>query len=307
MSGLELAKAYYEEYGVPMIKKEFPEYVDRIAVGLVGHGSECFGFDDEISRDHDFEPGFCIWLTEEDEREFGFRLFRAYRKLPKEYMGFHVENKSLFGSDTRGVKTIKDFYSFYLPDGTLPKTNEEWMAIPDFYLAEATNGEVFTDPVGEFSRIRNEVKYRRPEDVRLKKLASAIFYMAQMGQYNYKRCLDHGEYAAASLALSDFVRSAAEAFFLLQKEYVPYYKWMFRRLSQLPGGEAYAARLTKLMSAPFDRSRNLPIIEELAELIADGLRNQQLTTMAGDYLEPYAYDITEHITDGRLRNSPVML
>ena len=80
MKGIELSRAFYLELGKPMIESEFAEYADRIAVGLVGHGSECFGFDDEISRDHDFEPSFCIWLTDEDEREFGFKLFRAYKK-----------------------------------------------------------------------------------------------------------------------------------------------------------------------------------------------------------------------------------
>ena len=34
MTGLELAKAYYETYGKRMLAEEFPRYVDRIAVGL---------------------------------------------------------------------------------------------------------------------------------------------------------------------------------------------------------------------------------------------------------------------------------
>ena len=61
MKGLELAKAYYEEYGRPMIREKFPDYEGRIAVGLAGEGSECFGYDDEISRDHDFEAGMNTW------------------------------------------------------------------------------------------------------------------------------------------------------------------------------------------------------------------------------------------------------
>ena len=71
-TGLELAKQYYETYGRPMIAEQFPQYEERIAVGLVGPGSECFGFDDEISRDHDFEAGFCLWVTSEDEEAVGF-------------------------------------------------------------------------------------------------------------------------------------------------------------------------------------------------------------------------------------------
>ena len=56
MNGMELAERYYETYGRPMLHEKYPEYETRIAVGLVGEGSECFGFDDRISRDHDFGP-----------------------------------------------------------------------------------------------------------------------------------------------------------------------------------------------------------------------------------------------------------
>ena len=57
MKGLELAKAYYEEYGKPMIEERFPEYAGRIAAGLVGEGSECLGYDDLWSTDHDLARG----------------------------------------------------------------------------------------------------------------------------------------------------------------------------------------------------------------------------------------------------------
>ena len=91
MTGLELSRAFWEEYGRPMLDEKFPEYAERIAAGLVGHGSECFGFDDEISRDHDYAPGFCLWITEEDERLMGFRLFRAYASLPAEFRGISLK------------------------------------------------------------------------------------------------------------------------------------------------------------------------------------------------------------------------
>lgn len=110
MKGIELSEKFFEEFGRPMIENEFGEYADRICAGLVGHGSECFGFDDGLSRDHDFGAGFCLWITEEDERRFGFRLFRAYEKLPKDYGGVVASKKSLFGGDAKGVQTIEGFY-----------------------------------------------------------------------------------------------------------------------------------------------------------------------------------------------------
>ena len=101
MRGLELARAYYEEYGRPMIEEQFPAYAGRIAVGLAGEGSECFGYDDQYSRDHDFEAGFCLWLTREDGEAIGFPLFRAYGKLPAEYRGVKKRNPASLGAAAR--------------------------------------------------------------------------------------------------------------------------------------------------------------------------------------------------------------
>ena len=64
-----------------MIHEEFPNYEARIAVGLVGEGSECFGYNDAISRDHDFALGFCLWLSEEDYRSIGGMLQKSYEQL----------------------------------------------------------------------------------------------------------------------------------------------------------------------------------------------------------------------------------
>ena len=65
MKGLELSRKFYETYGAPMLHEKFPELEDKLAIGLVGDGSECFGYDDDISRDHDFEPGFCIFVPDD--------------------------------------------------------------------------------------------------------------------------------------------------------------------------------------------------------------------------------------------------
>ena len=77
MKGLELSEKFYLEYGAPMIAGDFPHLEGKIAVGLAGEGSECLGYDDDVSRDHDFEPSFCMWLTDEDYDNYSFALARA--------------------------------------------------------------------------------------------------------------------------------------------------------------------------------------------------------------------------------------
>ena len=79
VKGLELSEAFYREYGAPMIHERFPDLEKLIAVGLVGSGSECLGYDDTLSRDHDFEAGFCLFLPDESriDRKTAFSLERA--------------------------------------------------------------------------------------------------------------------------------------------------------------------------------------------------------------------------------------
>ncbi len=308
MQGLEISRAFYEEYGRPMLESEFPEYVDRIAVGLVGHGSECFGFDDEISRDHDFESGFCLWLTEEDEKKIGFKLFRAYSKLPCEFMGLKLKEKSTLGANSKGVMTISDFYKQYTGRSGAPETPYDWLYTPSHYLAEATNGEVFRDKLGVFTAIRNEIKHGMPDDVRLKKIASCAINMAQTGQYNYSRCIAHGESGAARLALTEFVKNGIEIVFLLNKEHMPYYKWALRAMSKLKSLGEWSAPLSALLDTPNSCAKqNIETIEAFCAAVATEMKSQGISSAESDYLESHAYNITERISDHKLRNMSIML
>lgn len=308
MRGIDLSRAFYEEYGKPMLEGEFSEIVDRIAVGLVGHGSECFGFDDEISTDHDFEPGFCLWLTDEDERDFGFKLFRAYSKLPKEYMGVKCLNKSALGAQSKGVHTISEFYSEYTGRCGAPECWQDWLYTPSHYFAEATNGEVFHDPLGKFSEIRKMIKFGMPEDVRLKKIASCALKAAQSGQYNYKRCIFHGELGSARLALDEFVRNCTEIVFLLEKRHAPYYKWVFKAMRDLHKLAPLSEKLEKLITLPSDETLMIELeIEAISSEIISELKNQNITKATCGFLESHAYSVNQMIENSEIRNLHIIL
>ena len=85
MKGLELSRLCYEQSGRPALEAQFPELFPRMAVGLAGEGSECFGFDDAFSRDHDWGPGFCLWLNRPDYLAFGPRVQELYDALSSEW------------------------------------------------------------------------------------------------------------------------------------------------------------------------------------------------------------------------------
>lgn len=303
MKGLELAKAYYEEYGRPMIRELFPEYEGRIAVGLAGEGSECFGYDDELSRDHDFEAGFCMWLTERDSEKIGFRLFRAYGKLPDEYRGIKKEKASLYGNGRKGVMTIPEFYERMIGWPGVPAEPEQWLAVPEYALAQAVNGEIFRDDLGAFSQVRKILLKGYPEDVRLKKIAARAALMAQAGQYNYSRCRKRGENGAAALAAAEFVKAGISMVFLLNNRYTPYYKWMLRAMEDLPRLGSLRPVMEQLLAGGENGS---VLIEEICAAVTAELRRQGLTEGSWDYLEPHALSVTEHIRDGRLRNLHLM-
>ena len=293
---------------MPMLREQFAALLPHLAAGLLGSGSECFGFDDAVSRDHDFEPGFCIFLPGEDvvDRRAGFQLERAYAKLPREFEGVSRPVLLPVGGARRGVLRTGEFFTEKVgaPDGAL--TLGQWLSLPEQTLAEATNGEVYFDNAGELSAIRERLAYF-PEDVRLKRLAGHLLLMAQSGQYNYARCLAHGEPAAAQMAVGEFVKSALSAVFLLNRRYQPYYKWSFRALRGLPLLSELAAPLEALLTtdnaAPAEKSDT---IERVAAAVIDALQAQDLTQAVCGDLEKHAYSVNDRVSDGDLRNAHVL-
>ena len=310
MQGLELARAFYTEYGAPMLRAQFPRLLDKLAVGLCGSGSECFGFDDEVSRDHDFEPGFCVFLPGEDviDRREAFQLERAYAKLPREYGGLRRALVQPVGGSRHGVLRTAEFFTEKAgtPDGVL--TLEQWFRTPEYALAEAVNGEIFDDPYGEVTAIRARLS-AMPRDVRLKKLAGNLLLMAQSGQYNFARCLAHGEKAAAQLAVCAFVQHCMAAVFLLNERYMPFYKWSFRAMRALPRLAALADTMECLLTndndAPMDAVKQ-ELIEDAASAVIGELQRQTLTEAICADLEKHAYSVNDRIDSADVRNLHIL-
>ena len=310
MNGLKLAREYYETYGKEMLEGGFSDYLPFISVGLAGSGSEVLGFDDDISHDHDFEPGFCIFIPSEDvlDRKAAFALERAYAKLPSEFKGFSRQKISPAGGARHGVIRLDEFLTGKIgnPEGRL--SVYEWLKIPTQYLLEVTKGELFYDGDGKFTKIREELSLM-PRDVRLKRLAGHLLLMSQSGQYNYMRMVKRGDMAAAGMCVYEYVKNAVAAIYLLNNEYMPYYKWQMRGLKELDILSELALPLEFLITVGNEESyvnEKIDRIELIAGAVIEELISQGITEAICGDLTKHAYSVNDYVNDGNLRNLNIL-
>ena len=294
---------YYETAGKQALERQVPDLVPRLAIGLAGEGSECFGFDDELSRDHDWGPAFCIWMTEQDYVKHGVQVQAVYRSLLDAVAGFSVRKSGVMSGGRVGCLCIDDWYRRYTGYAHGPETLAQWRQIPESFLATATNGEIFADPLGVFMSIRQKLLAYYPEDIRIKKIVARAATMAQAGQYNYPRCVRRGDTVAAQLAIAEFTRAAMSMVYLLNRSYAPYYKWTHRGMKNLEKLPRVAVQLEKLSRGEGEAQE---IIEGICLNVSAELRRQQLTTREDTFLIDLCADMMQRIQDPKLRQTHIM-
>ena len=301
-SNMDRSKAFYESAGKAMIEKHFPQYVERIAVGLVGEGSDCFGFDDEISSDHDYAPGFCMWLTEKDYQEIGAKLQKEYDKL--------TSSEGRLGY-RRGVFSINQFYSGIMEiAGDYENTlSVDYETCKEHLLATASNGQVFRDDLGVFTKIRNQILKYYPETVWRRKLAQCIHDFAQYAQSNYSRMMARKDTVTAMICVGKGVESALDLVYLLERTYAPYYKWKKKGLENSRLAKQIFPILEKIAENPSQAAvwegyrysaasvhledANVALFEEVAKRILDEMVRQDLVSGNETFLEYYIPQILE--------------
>lgn len=304
MQGLELSRAFYEAC-LPTLRDALADIMDRMAVGLVGEGSECFGCDDEHSRDHDFGPAFCLWLPRATWQDDLPRVEEALARLPQEFRGMPSRLLPQRRMGRVGPLPLEDFYAFFTKLPHLPQTWQEWLAIPEYQLAACTNGAVFADPSGVFSQWRQTLLACYPRDVLLKKMAARCMIMAQTGQYNVPRSLQRGDTVAAMLALARFAEAALSLVYLLNKRYMPFYKWAARLARPLPVlGASVASLLERLSVTPLEQAHRASVVEALEDFcaaVAAHLRAVGLSDIQDSWLWAHGPRLLAHVREPELR------
>lgn len=336
ITGLELCRRYYEEYGRPMIAEKFRAYEAFIAVGLVGKGSDCFGFDDTLSQDHDYGPRFVMWVTKKVYGEIGEELQEAYDELPKSFMGID-RIETFHGKDRCGVMIIEDFYKNLLGSNLVGmldhnsgggasgkesmETIKSWLAVHDYALAAAVNGEVFRDDEGIFTKYRNMLMEYYPKAVWYRKIAQTCALFSQNGQYNLPRMRMRGQVVAAELAKAECAKQAMKLYYLLNRKYAPHDKWLFKGMPENPqmtiheeGMEqlGVAQLVEKISLLPVDQEHELELttaVESLAVIFANELEKRDMVGKCGLYLDDCTKELTaksDALLTAIVANTPVI-
>jgi hypothetical protein len=95
--------------------------------------------------------------------------------------------------------------------------------------------------------------------------------------------------------------------FLLNRRYMPYYKWMYRALSTLPmQGETIHDAIVELMLSS-DPQAKLSLVEEICFTIIGLLKEQELTDISSDFLLDHGPQVQARIKDRALRERDVWI
>lgn len=286
-TAVALAREYYETFAKEPLQTLMPALFQKIAVGIICEGSEYLGFDDAVSRDHDFGPGFCIWAPKDvSEEDFAaLRLF--YERLPREYYGLE-RRSSKEGRGRLGVWRLQDFFLEYFGTPHPPRTLGNWLGADSHRLLLFAKGSVFHDPANLLNDARRMVAAGYPFGARLRLCAQELGVLAQAGQYNYQRCLRRGDVATAHCYEMRFCIHALRAWLLLEDIYPPYEKWLLRAMDwcSLPGAGIVRAYVQKLMErADLDGNMNAvtDMMTEICKMIEEAFAMTMQTKPAADH------------------------
>ena len=123
--------------------------------------------------------------------------------------------------------------------------------------------------------------------------------------------MTRNDIVAAELCRSKGLEAAMELYFLLNRKFAPYYKWTYKALSELDNDGEFAMLIKKLASNISDDAawrfnaynpRNINMkdnviatAEEIAKVLVNLLRKNNLIKGSDSYLEIYINDILKEV------------
>ena len=274
---IDISQAFFEEIVKPILTEHFPEETAQTAFGVFGYGSEALRLDDEYSRDHHWGLRIDALMPQEvfeSRREAIMNTLST--NLPDSYRGHSLREGHLAGAGL-APDNLTAFLKRTIGLDHAPSTSIEWLHIPEEDIIHLTNGEVWSDPLGKFTAIRETLSGYYPEPVRLRRIAHWCRFFSGMGTYALKRAILRDNDFYATTRFSNAIRLGIQLAFLLDKRYFPYDKWLMTYLARLPRlAEPLLPLVNEAVKLSTSWERKLELLHEMADIldqtmVADGL------------------------------------
>jgi hypothetical protein len=244
MQGIELSRRFYFDIVQPWLNSAAPEL--RHSAALIGYGSELLGFDDDMSRDHNWGPRVHLVVSRADFAQYAQRLISDFSAIvPEQFLGEPIGWRSrphppAGGSDAAGavehgleIHTLEGRLRSELAlDSAFDIGSMQWLGLSEQRLLSFTAGAVFHDDDNRLGAVRAALAYF-PRDVWLYKIACQWRRIAEEQAFVGRAGIagdDLGSRVIASRLVRDVMRMA----FLLERRYAPYAKWFGSAFARLP-------------------------------------------------------------------------
>jgi hypothetical protein len=242
--GLELAASFYHDAVRPILDLYFPG-VSHAAARL-DYGSDVLGFDTPQSRDHGWGPKVTLYLSKTDLDQYKDQISTAMAEyLPLEILDYPTNYDAPFTGEAGMVAiesgpvshwvaltTDSDFFKGYLGvDPIEPLDVVDWLTIPAQHLRTIASGEIFQDDPGLLTDVVERLRWY-PHEIWLYMLANQWRRIDQEEPF-MARCGDVGDEAGSRLVATRQVDELMRLCFLMERQYMPYYKWLGTAFNRL--------------------------------------------------------------------------
>ncbi|MEE2725674.1 MAG: DUF4037 domain-containing protein [Candidatus Latescibacterota bacterium] len=228
------SRRFFNNVVCPLLQTHFPAESQQMTCGLFGYGSECLRMDDELSRDHHWGLRIDALLPDAIFRERAPSIRnKISAELPEQFEGIELRQGHVEGAGL-APESLEGFLRRTLGIERAPQSHAEWLYLPEVYIVQVINGEVWHDPSGRLSQIRDTLLAYYPDPVWHRRISHWCRYYSGMGLYALSRALQRNNMAYAHTAFARSIKWALELGFLLNRRYFPYDKWLYPFFKKLP-------------------------------------------------------------------------
>lgn len=265
MQGIELSRRFYHAIVQPWLAQVAPGL--RHAAALIGYGSELLGFDDEMSRDHNWGPRVHVFVAPADFDRVADQLVQGFLlAMPPAFAGEPIGLRNrphppAGGPEARGhvahgleIHTVPAFLEQVVGVRSVRSLSSiDWLGFAEQRLLAFTAGAVFRDDLGELTEARGALG-AYPEDIRLYRIACQWRRIAEEQAF-VGRTGQVGDDLGSRIEAARLARDVMRLAFLLEGRYAPYPKWLGTAFAQLPIAPALMPSLAAALSAADWRDR----------------------------------------------------